>query len=134
MAPMVAALDDPELAPLAVEALSKTILMFGEKFDVEEEMNAGNAFAKACDGELGRGRVVHLGTQTTSLRHRLPGRNQISHFTRWQRSRTHATGFMIAKRQATHSQKQVMESWAETGWFTLEAQKCPRSTRCVSSR
>ena len=60
MAPMVAALDDPELAPLAVEALSKTILMFDEKFDVEEEMNAGNAFAKAGDGELGRGRVVHL--------------------------------------------------------------------------
>ena len=56
MAPMVAALDDPELAPLAVEALSKTILMFGEKFDVEEKMKAGNAFAQAGDGELGRGR------------------------------------------------------------------------------
>ena len=37
VAPMVAALDDPELAPLAVEALSKTILMFDEKFDVEEK-------------------------------------------------------------------------------------------------
>ena len=59
VAPMVAVLDDPELAPLAVEALSKTILMFGEKFDVEEEMNAGNTFAKAGDGELGRDRVVH---------------------------------------------------------------------------
>ena len=49
--------------------------MFDEKFDVEEKMKAGNAFAKAGDGELGRGRVVHL-----------------------------------------------------------EAQKCPRSTRCVCSR
>ena len=50
---MVTALDDPELAPLAVEALSNTILVFDEKFDVEEKMKAGNTFAKAGYGEFG---------------------------------------------------------------------------------
>ena len=34
-------------------------------------------------------------TQTTSRRQRTPGRDQISHFARWQRSRTPVTGFMI---------------------------------------
>mmetsp|Transcript_97592 Transcript_97592/g.252560 ORF Transcript_97592/g.252560 Transcript_97592/m.252560 type:complete len:902 (-) Transcript_97592:316-3021(-) len=43
--PLVEALDDPSIAPLAVEALSKTILMFDAKFDVEEKMKAGNKYA-----------------------------------------------------------------------------------------
>jgi len=72
VAPLVVALDDPELAPLAVEALSKTILMFDAKFDVEEKMKAGNAFAK-----------------------------------------------------------QVMESWAEAGWFTSKPTVPEKYTLCV---
>jgi aconitate hydratase 2/2-methylisocitrate dehydratase len=35
VAPLVAALDEPALAPIAAEQLSKTILMFDAKFDVE---------------------------------------------------------------------------------------------------
>jgi len=46
VAPLVAALDDPALAPLAAEALSKTLLMFDAKFDVLEKMKAGNVHAK----------------------------------------------------------------------------------------
>merc|ERR1719464_330688 len=46
VAPLVAALDEPELAPIAAEQLSRTILMFDAKFDVEEKMKAGNAHAK----------------------------------------------------------------------------------------
>jgi aconitate hydratase 2/2-methylisocitrate dehydratase len=44
--PLIASLDDPELAPLAVEALSTTILMFDAKHDVHEKMKAGNKFAE----------------------------------------------------------------------------------------
>jgi aconitate hydratase 2/2-methylisocitrate dehydratase len=72
VAPLVAALDDSELAPLAVEALSKTILMFDAKFDVEEKMKAGNAFAK-----------------------------------------------------------QVIESWAEAGWFTSKPKVPEKYSLCV---
>jgi len=43
--PLVSALDDPSLAPLAVEALSTTILMFDYKHDVEEKMKKGNKYA-----------------------------------------------------------------------------------------
>ncbi|MBM7072243.1 bifunctional aconitate hydratase 2/2-methylisocitrate dehydratase [Shewanella sp. 202IG2-18] len=44
--PLIAQLDDNALAPLAVEALSHTLLMFDAYHDVVEKMNAGNAFAK----------------------------------------------------------------------------------------
>jgi aconitate hydratase 2/2-methylisocitrate dehydratase len=45
--PLVDALDaEAELASLAVECLSKTILMFDLYFDVEQKMKAGNAHAK----------------------------------------------------------------------------------------
>merc|ERR1719148_32850 len=46
VSPLVAALDDPTLAPIAVQQLSKTILMFDAKFDVEEKMKAGNKHAE----------------------------------------------------------------------------------------
>ncbi|MEH6471980.1 MAG: bifunctional aconitate hydratase 2/2-methylisocitrate dehydratase [Halopseudomonas sp.] len=46
IAPMIDALDNDELAPTAVAALSKTLLMFDAFHDVEEKMKAGNAFAK----------------------------------------------------------------------------------------
>jgi len=46
VSPLVAALDDPTLAPIAVQQLSKTILMFDAKFDVEEKMKAGNKYAE----------------------------------------------------------------------------------------
>ncbi|MEH6648446.1 MAG: bifunctional aconitate hydratase 2/2-methylisocitrate dehydratase [Motiliproteus sp.] len=44
--PMIDALDDNELAPTAVKALSHTLLMFDAFHDVEEKMKAGNTFAK----------------------------------------------------------------------------------------
>nr|WP_283164305.1 bifunctional aconitate hydratase 2/2-methylisocitrate dehydratase [Shewanella corallii] len=44
--PLIAQLDDATKAPLAVKALSHTLLMFDAFHDVVEKMNAGNAFAK----------------------------------------------------------------------------------------
>ena len=44
--PLIACLDDNELAPSAVKALSHTLLMFDAFYDVKEKMDAGNAFAK----------------------------------------------------------------------------------------
>ena len=44
--PLVDALDDPALAPKAIETLSKTILMFDAKHGFAEKMKAGNKFAE----------------------------------------------------------------------------------------
>ena len=44
--PLISLLDDAELAPLAVKALSHTLLMFDAFYDVEEKAKAGNVFAK----------------------------------------------------------------------------------------
>ncbi|WP_087016562.1 bifunctional aconitate hydratase 2/2-methylisocitrate dehydratase [Thaumasiovibrio subtropicus] len=44
--PLVSLLDDAELAPIAVKALSHTLLMFDAFYDVEEKAKAGNASAK----------------------------------------------------------------------------------------
>ncbi|RLV58600.1 bifunctional aconitate hydratase 2/2-methylisocitrate dehydratase [Parashewanella curva] len=44
--PLIAQLDNEALAPLAVKALSHTLLMFDAYHDVVEKMEAGNAFAK----------------------------------------------------------------------------------------
>jgi len=45
--PLIDALDfEPELAEMAVKGLSVTLLMFDAFFDVNDKMNAGNAFAK----------------------------------------------------------------------------------------
>ncbi|QGM80820.1 bifunctional aconitate hydratase 2/2-methylisocitrate dehydratase [Otariodibacter oris] len=44
--PLLNALDDEEVAPLAVDALSKTLLMFDSFHDVVEKSKAGNRFAK----------------------------------------------------------------------------------------
>jgi aconitate hydratase 2/2-methylisocitrate dehydratase len=44
--PLISLLDDTELAPLAVKALSHTLLMFDAFYDVEEKAKAGNKFAK----------------------------------------------------------------------------------------
>ncbi|EKM22529.1 MULTISPECIES: bifunctional aconitate hydratase 2/2-methylisocitrate dehydratase [Vibrio] len=46
IAPLVEFLDDDALAPIAVKALSHTLLMFDAFYDVEEKAKAGNAFAK----------------------------------------------------------------------------------------
>ncbi|KGQ41993.1 bifunctional aconitate hydratase 2/2-methylisocitrate dehydratase [Gallibacterium anatis] len=43
---LVKALDNPELAPLAVKALSHTLLMFDSFHDVADRAKAGNEFAK----------------------------------------------------------------------------------------
>ncbi|MCW8330510.1 bifunctional aconitate hydratase 2/2-methylisocitrate dehydratase [Photobacterium sp. SDRW27] len=44
--PLISLLDDAELAPIAVNALSHTLLMFDAFYDVEEKAKAGNEFAK----------------------------------------------------------------------------------------
>lgn len=44
--PLVSLLDDAELAPIAAEALSHTLLMFDAFYDVEEKAKVGNEFAK----------------------------------------------------------------------------------------
>ncbi|WP_305816069.1 bifunctional aconitate hydratase 2/2-methylisocitrate dehydratase [Photobacterium leiognathi] len=44
--PLIALLDDGSLAPIAVKALSHTLLMFDAFYDVEEKAKAGNAFAQ----------------------------------------------------------------------------------------
>lgn len=43
---LVSLLDDAELAPIAVKALSHTLLMFDSFYDVEEKAKAGNASAQ----------------------------------------------------------------------------------------
>ncbi|CUB03521.1 bifunctional aconitate hydratase 2/2-methylisocitrate dehydratase [Marinomonas fungiae] len=54
--PLIECLDDAEIAPIAVKALSHTLLIFDAFHDVEEKSKAGNEFAKAiiqswADGE-----------------------------------------------------------------------------------
>ncbi|QLB21510.1 bifunctional aconitate hydratase 2/2-methylisocitrate dehydratase [Vespertiliibacter pulmonis] len=44
--PLIQALDNPDLAPLAVDALSTTLLMFDSFHDVAEKAKAGNTFAQ----------------------------------------------------------------------------------------
>lgn len=44
--PLINLLDDSELAPIAVKALSHTLLMFDAFYDVEEKAKAGSEFAK----------------------------------------------------------------------------------------
>lgn len=44
--PLIELLDDSELAPIAAKALSHTLLMFDNFYDVEEKAKAGNALAK----------------------------------------------------------------------------------------
>ncbi|AYO18742.1 bifunctional aconitate hydratase 2/2-methylisocitrate dehydratase [Vibrio owensii] len=46
IAPLVEFLDDDALAPIAVKALSHTLLMFDAFYDVEEKAKVGNVFAK----------------------------------------------------------------------------------------
>ena len=54
--PLIDALDDAKLAPIAAKALSHTLLMFDNFYDVEEKAKAGNEYAKQvmqswADGE-----------------------------------------------------------------------------------
>ncbi|MGY5452126.1 bifunctional aconitate hydratase 2/2-methylisocitrate dehydratase [Agarivorans sp. MS3-6] len=44
--PLISLLDNAELAPIAVTALSRTLLMFDSFHDVEEKAKAGNSFAQ----------------------------------------------------------------------------------------
>jgi len=46
VAPLIALLDSPKLAPLAVRALSHTLLIFDAFHDVQEKAESGNQFAK----------------------------------------------------------------------------------------
>ncbi len=45
--PLIALLEDEQLAPIAVKALSHTLLMFDAFYDVEEKAKGGNAHAQA---------------------------------------------------------------------------------------
>lgn len=45
--PLIQCLDDDALAPIAVKALSKTLLMFDAFYDVEEKAKNGNEYAKS---------------------------------------------------------------------------------------
>ncbi|MCI4440113.1 bifunctional aconitate hydratase 2/2-methylisocitrate dehydratase [Tibeticola sp.] len=69
--PLIDLLDDPEVAPIAAEALKKTLLMFDAFHDVVEKVEAGNAHARAvmqswADAEwfLSRPEVPHKITVT----------------------------------------------------------------------
>ncbi len=44
--PLIEALEDAKLAPIAAKALSHTLLMFDNFYDVEEKAKAGNEYAK----------------------------------------------------------------------------------------
>ena len=44
--PLIDALDNDKLAPIAAKALSSTLLMFDNFYDVEEKAKAGNVYAK----------------------------------------------------------------------------------------
>ncbi|EKK3975592.1 bifunctional aconitate hydratase 2/2-methylisocitrate dehydratase [Cronobacter sakazakii] len=44
--PLIEALDNDKLAPISAKALSHTLLMFDNFYDVEEKAKAGNAYAK----------------------------------------------------------------------------------------
>ncbi|WP_342322192.1 bifunctional aconitate hydratase 2/2-methylisocitrate dehydratase [Kosakonia sp. BYX6] len=44
--PLIEALDNDKLAPIAAKALSHTLLMFDNFYDVEEKAKAGNTYAK----------------------------------------------------------------------------------------
>ena len=44
--PLVSLLDDADLAPIAVKALSHTLLMFDAFHDVDEKAKSGNAYAQ----------------------------------------------------------------------------------------
>ena len=56
--PLVDALDKPDLAEIAADALSKTILMFDAFHDVEEKAKAGRGGEAGCDAVVGSRRVV----------------------------------------------------------------------------
>ena len=47
LTPLIELLDDAEVAPVAAEALKKTLLMFDQFHDVKEKADKGNSFAKA---------------------------------------------------------------------------------------
>ncbi len=46
IAPLIALLDNTQLAPIAVKALSHTLLVFDAFYDVQEKAEAGNEYAK----------------------------------------------------------------------------------------
>lgn len=46
ISPLIDALDDEQLAPIAAKALSHTLLMFDNFYDVEEKANMGNQYAR----------------------------------------------------------------------------------------
>lgn len=99
--PLIDALDSETLAPIAAKALSHTLLMFDNFYDVEEKAKAGNPHAKQimqswADAEwyLSRPELAERSpspcskspakpTPMTFLRRRTPGRVRTSRCTRW---------------------------------------------------
>ena len=56
IAPLIACLDDDELAAIAVDALAGTLLMFDAFYDVKEKADAGNNYAKQLVQEWADGK------------------------------------------------------------------------------
>ncbi len=56
IAPLIACLDDDELAAIAVDALSGTLLMFDAFYDVKEKADTGNNYAKQLVQEWADGK------------------------------------------------------------------------------
>ncbi len=97
--PLIEALDNETLAPIAAKALSHTLLMFDNFYDVEEKAKAGNPHAKQimqsrADAEwyLSRPELAERSpspcskspakpvTPMTFLRRRTPGRARTSRY------------------------------------------------------
>ncbi len=68
--PLIDALDSDKLAPIAAKALSHTLLMFDNFYDVEEKAKAGNAHAKQVMQSSGRCRMVPEPSGTGRQNHR----------------------------------------------------------------
>lgn len=58
--PLIDALDNEKLAPIAAKALSHTLLMFDNFYDVEDKAKAGNPHAKQIMQSSGRRRMVSV--------------------------------------------------------------------------
>lgn len=135
--PLIDALDDAKLAPIAAKALSHTLLMFDNFYDVEEKAKAGNEHAKQvmqswADAEwfLNRPQLAEKitvtvfkvtgETNTDDLSPaRMRGRVRISRCMRWQCSKTPAKALSrISRAWLAQSNRSKPCSRKATRWPT----------------